>query len=274
MSVAQRFSACSRSVAAGTITILIAGTLLTGCKTTKGDADPTVTGSVGAPDAKIQQTQKWAKHWEKDTSNVEAALSYSAALSAIGSQPQAVSVLRQTSMRNPENQRILVAYGKQLVAVGQLDEARKILHKALAVGPVTWQLQSRMGTVLDRLGRHAQAQEYYGNALKASPNNASITNNLGMSHALSGKPQRAEKILRAALPKAEGPSAGQMRQNLALVLGLQGKFGQAEEVLSKELPPHLVEQNMAYIKKMISQPNRWKQIQQSDAPASAKKRKS
>ena len=139
--------------------------------------------------------------------------------------------------------------------VGQLDEARKVLHKALAVGPVTWQLQSRMGTVLDRLGRHAQAQEYYGNALKASPNNASITNNLGMSHALSGKPQRAEKILRAALPKAEGTSAGQMRQNLALVLGLQGKFGQVEKVLSKELPPHLVEQNMAYIKKMISQPN-------------------
>ena len=274
MLVAQRIFACSRSVAACTMTILVAGTLLTGCKTTKGDADPTVTGSVGSPNDAIQRTQQWAKHWEKDTSNVEAALSYSAALTSIGSQAQAVTVLRQTSIENPENQKILVAYGKQLAAAGQLEEARKVLHKALGVGPATWQLHSTMGTVLDRMGRHAQAQEYYGYALKASPNNTAVTNNLGMSYALAGKPGRAEKVLRTALPKAEGKQAGQMRQNLALVLGLQGKFNEAEEVLRKELPPHLVEQNMAFIRSMISQPNRWKQIQQSDAPAPGKKKKS
>ena len=254
--------------------ILMAGTLLTGCKTTKGDADPTITGSVDSQNAAIQHTQKWAKHWEKDTSNVEAALSYSAALSSIGSQAQAVSVLRQTSIKNPQNQKILIAYSKQLVAVGQLEQARKVLHKAIGVGPATSQLHSTMGTILDRMGRHTQAQEYYGYALKAAPNNIAVVNNLGMSHALAGKPHEAEKILRAALPKAEGKSAGQMRQNLALVLGLQGKFNQAEEVLSKELPPHLVEQNMSFIRNMISQPNRWKQIQQSDAPAPAKKKKS
>ena len=274
MLVVQRIYACSRSVVAGTMTILIAGTLLTGCKTTKGDADPTVTGSVGSQNAAIQHTQKWAKHWEKDTSNVEAALSYSAALKSIGSHAQAVTVLRQTSIKNPEDQRILVAYGKQLAAVGQLEEARKVLHKALGAGPSTWQLNSTMGTILDRTGRHTQAQEYYGYALKRSPDNIAVINNLGMSYALSGKPHRAEKVLRAALPKAKGKSAGQMRQNLALVLGLQGKFDQAEDVLSKELPPHLVEQNMSFIRNMISQPNRWKQIQQSDAPAPAKKKKS
>ncbi|MGI9413865.1 MAG: tetratricopeptide repeat protein [Hyphomicrobiales bacterium] len=274
MSVAQRISAYSRSVAAAAGVILITGTLLTGCKTTKRDADPTVTGSVTAANPMIKRTQELARHWEKDTSNIDAALSYSASLKAIGSQAQAVNVLRQTAIKNPGDQRMMIALGKELAAAGQLEEADKVLQKAIATGPVTWQLQSTMGTVLDRMGRHEQAQDHYVRALKLSPGNTAITNNLAMSHALAGKPDEAEKMLRAALPKAQDKPAGQMRQNLALVLGLQGKFDQARDVLSQELPPHKVDANMAYIRNMISQPNRWKQIQQSDAPKSSRKKKS
>ncbi|HEY0053591.1 MAG TPA: hypothetical protein VGB49_09280, partial [Caulobacteraceae bacterium] len=40
----------------------------------------------------------------------------------------------------------------------------------------------------------------------------------------------------------------QVRQNLALVLGLQGKTGEAEAILRRAMPPEAAEQNLAWIR--------------------------
>jgi Flp pilus assembly protein TadD len=56
-----------------------------------------------------------------------------------------------------------------------------------------------------------------------------------------------------------------VRQNLALVVGLQGRFDEARQIASADLPPDQVEANMAYLQKMLAQPNTWQQL--ADKPA-------
>ena len=61
----------------------------------------------------------------------------------------------------------------------------------------------------------------------------------------SGDMAEAEILLRRA---AAQPNASlQVRQNLALALGLQGKISEAETILRRDLPPELVDQNLAWL---------------------------
>jgi hypothetical protein len=46
-----------------------------------------------------------------------------------------------------------------------------------------------------------------------------------------------------------------VRQNFALVLGLQGRFQDAEEVFRRDLPASEVAANMTALRRMIVQPN-------------------
>lgn len=250
---------------------VVAAIALAGCadKDERPDdlpTDPQTTGSIDGQQATLKNTERWAKYWQKHPNDIKAALSYAAHLRAAGSNDQGLAVLRKTSMSNPENTQILEAYGKQLAAMGQLPEASKVLYKAITIGKPTWQLYSLQGTVHDRMGKHDEAKGFYDSALKLSPDNVAVLNNKAMSLALAGSPKAAEKLLRAAIAKSGDKGSEKLRQNLALMLGLQGKFGQARKVLAQVLPAHLVEANMGYIKKMISQPNTWKQIQ-SGKPA-------
>ncbi len=247
--------------------------VLTGCQTTKQDgptsfdtaADPVTTGTVNplapAPqNATVENTQKWAEYWQKHQEDSNAAISYAAHLQALNKQDQALSVLRKTVISNPQDTKLLAAYGKQLAIMQQFPEANKVLFKATATGTPSWETMSLHGTVLDRLGKNEDARTQYSAALKASPGNKAVLNNLAMSHAISGDPKKAEAMLLDAIAKSGGKDDGQLRQNLALVLGLQGEFERARKVLAKVLPPHQVEANMTYIKQMLSQQNTWQQI--------------
>ncbi len=49
-------------------------------------------------------------------------------------------------------------------------------------------------------------------------------------------------------------------ENLALVVGLQGRFEEARKIASEDLPIDQVDANMAYLQKMLSQPNTWQQL--------------
>ncbi len=39
-----------------------------------------------------------------------------------------------------------------------------------------------------------------------------------------------------------------MRQNLALVLGLQGRTAEAEQIIRRDLPPELAERNLQWLR--------------------------
>jgi hypothetical protein len=53
---------------------------------------------------------------------------------------------------------------------------------------------------------------------------------------------------------ASGPDDKRVRQNLALVLGVQGKFNEARKIASTDLPEADARANMAYLKSMLSAP--------------------
>jgi len=43
-----------------------------------------------------------------------------------------------------------------------------------------------------------------------------------------------------------------VRQNLALVVGLQGRFAEAEEIARADLPPDQAAANVAYLRQMLA----------------------
>lgn len=106
------------------------------------------------------------------------------------------------------------------------------------------------GTALDQLGRHEEARRYYASALKIMPDEPTVLSNLGLSYMLSKNLPRAEETLRQAY--ASGKADARVRQNLALVVGLQGRFAEAEQIVRADLPPDEAAANVEYLKQMLN----------------------
>ena len=131
-------------------------------------------------------------------------------------------MLEQAALQNPKNSALLGAYGRALADVGSYNQALEVLSRAHTPDNPDWRLLSVQGAVLDQMGRHEEAQRHYGNALKIIPDEPSVLSNLGLSYALSKNLPKAETTLKRA---NERPGAEpKVRQNLALVIGLQGRF--------------------------------------------------
>ena len=99
---------------------------------------------------------------------------------------------------------------------------------------------------LTRWARQDNARELYRKALDLQPNEPSVLSNLGMSYLLADDLRTAETYMRSA---AQSPGAdSRVRQNLALVVGLQGRFDEAEDIARQELSSEQAEANVAYLK--------------------------
>jgi len=237
----------------------------------RGSAE--ITGSVGmqetTPEAWRQQAETWGPRFEANPADVKAALNYAQALRSLDQKSQAVAVLQQAAIRSPKNGQVLAAYGKALADVGRYKEAAEVLSRAHSPERPDWRILSAQGAVADQMGEHALAQDYYQTALKIAPGEPSVLSNLGLSYALSKRLAEGERTLKeaAAHPKADA----RVRQNLALVLGLQGKFGEAEVLLKRDLPPEEASANLAALRTMVSQQNSWNAIRRADGKAAAAK---
>ncbi len=98
-----------------------------------------------------------------------------------------------------------------------------------------------------------------------APNEPSILSNLAMSHMLQGDLSTAESYLRQAVQQPGADS--RVRQNLALVVGLQGRFEEAEDIARRELSPQQAETNIAYLRQMLAQQAAWNLIKEEDRRA-------
>jgi Flp pilus assembly protein TadD len=231
-----------------------------GCKTMGDDT----TGSIGGAntprsDAEWRQSLEiWGKRYREDSGDPDAALNYAKALRATEQRSQAVAVLEQASLRNPNDMVLLGAYGRALADAGDLNRALDVLGRAHTPDNPDWRILNAQGAVLDQLGRHAEAQRVYSTALKIVPNEASVLSNFGLSYALMKDLKRAEFTLRRAL--AQGNADPKVRQNLALVVGLQGRFADAERIARADLPEDEAAANVSYLREMLSQQNEWKKM--------------
>jgi Flp pilus assembly protein TadD len=234
-------------------TVAVLAGALAGCASTR-PAETTGSLAAAATPASADEWRRaadaWGERYRANSGDPQAAIHYAQALRGTGQRAQAAAVLEQASLRNAKNMEVLGAYGRALADVGNFQQALDVLGRAHAPDHPDWRILSAQGAVLDQMGRHEDAQHYYETALKIVPDEPSVLSNLGLSYALSKELPRAEATLkRAAAGQRVDP---RVRQNLALVVGLQGRFAEAETIARADLPAEEASANVAYLRQMLS----------------------
>ncbi|SEP70151.1 Flp pilus assembly protein TadD, contains TPR repeats [Devosia sp. YR412] len=186
------------------------------------------------------------------------AIHYAAALRAVGQNKQAVSVLEISMDQYPQDPDVNVAYAKALTADGRFEQSLQVLDNVIRPEAPDWNALLVKGATLDQLGRNGEARALYTQALVFAPGEAAIEANMGLSYAMTNELPAAEQHLRRAV-QMQGATS-RVRQNLALVVGLQGRFDECRALYAAELPPEQVESNMAYVRALLTQQNRWDMI--------------
>lgn len=253
----------------GSVCLLIAAATLGGCSTTKKEL---TTGSIPrlskpvetmtAPEL-ARAADSIGSAYERNPKDRNNGLAYANILMMTGRNTQALAVMQQVAIAHPADREVLSAFGKAQAAAGQLEQALTTIGRAQTPDRPDWRLYSAEGAVLDQLGRSSEARDRYRMALDLKPNDPTILSNLGMSYVLGGDLRTAETYLKSA---SQQPGAdSRVRQNLALVVGLQGRFPEAEQIARQELDPQQADANVAYLRSMMSQQNSWKQLAAKDS---------
>ncbi len=248
----MRQQSCLARLLASAAMSAILATGLGGCQT-MGVAD--ITGSLGAKAKANSESdphrtaEVYGEKFRANPKDADVALKYGQALRAIGQRAQAVAVLERAAILNPGNKAVLAGWGRALADNGQSQQAFDVLGRAHTPANPDWRILSVQGTTLDKLGRHDEARRYYASALRLMPDEPSVLSNLGMSYVLTKELPKAEDALRRAYANARADS--RVRQNLALVVGLQGRFDEAESIVKADLPADEAEANVAYLKQVL-----------------------
>ncbi len=215
----------------------------------------------------LRQAEETAgKAYERRPKDKSIGMNYANMLMMTGKNTQALAVMQQIAISNPADREVLASYGKAQAASGQLEQALSTIQRAQTPDRPDWRLYSAEGAVLDQLGRSAEARARYRQALELKPNDPSVLSNLGMSYILASDPRTAETYLQSAI--AQPGADSRVRQNLALVVGLQGRFAEAERIAAHELSPQLAQANLSYLRSMLSQQNSWQQLAKKDGKQS------
>jgi len=228
--------------------------MLAGCATN--------TASVRSPDLSgLSQSQaettltQLAARYKSNPRDKATIIYYASALRAAGQPAQAVSVIEAGMAIYPSDVDLSVNYAKALSTAGRYDQALTVITNAIQPDAPDWNALLVKGAILDQMGRNAEAQAVYNQAMLIAPNEPSLEANLGLSYAMTNNLTDAEAHLRKAVSMRGATS--KIRQNLALVIGLEGRFDEARALFAAELNPDQVEANMAYIRALLTQQNRW-----------------
>ena len=195
-------------------------------------------------------TTHWARKHQKNPSDPKAAINYASNLKALGAKDRALEVLARTYQLNRGHGPLASEYGRLALDAGKTQMAEQLLNQAMrSKGGNDWRVLSALGTLNAKRGDHKKAQSFYHAALRQQPGATSLYNNLALSYALDGRAGDAEDLLKRAV--AQGHNTPRVRQNLALVLGLQRKFDEAQQVAKTDLENDKVENNVAYMRSMV-----------------------
>jgi Flp pilus assembly protein TadD len=250
--------------------VTIAAFALPACSSTSKMTTGSISRSGGMQLEKMNSSQlnqaigSLGAAYERDPRNKQTGLSYASALRMTGRNDQALAVMKQVAIIHANDREVLAAYGKALAGAGEFEAALEAVRRAQRPDYPDWRLLSAEGAILDQMGQADGARDLYRKALDIQPNEPSVLSNLGMSYLLADDLKTAESYMRSAASSAGADS--RVRQNLALVVGLQGRFEEAEEIARQELSPQQAEANVAYLKSMLAQQNSWSKLQDSDKP--------
>ncbi len=185
-------------------------------------------GSALPQDELAKATAYWGKKYAENPTALEPAMAYAKNLKAMNQEKKALAVLQQAAIYHGDKKELASEYGRLALSLGQVKIAEKVLARAEDPTNPDWRVVSARGTVLAKQGRYPDAVPFYERALLLQPEHPSLLNNLAMAHAMSGDPVKAETLLRQAV--TSGGETKRIRQNLALVLGLQGRYEESAQI--------------------------------------------
>ena len=247
----------ARYLASAALTALLAAGLggcqtmsdVTGAITSGGEAKSDFKPEA-VPDDPRRAVEAYGDRYRANPKDADAALAYGQALRATGQRAQAAAVLEQATIAHPGNKALLAGYGRALADNGNSQAAFDVLSRAHSPDNPDWRILSVQGTALDKLGKHEEARRCYASALRIVPDEPSVLSNLGLSYMLTRDLPKAEETLRRAYANARADA--RVRQNLALVVGLQGRFAEAETIVKADLPADEAAANVGYLKEMLN----------------------
>ena len=203
------------------------------------------------PQNELQKaTTYWGQEYAKKPSDLKSALNYARNLRALGEKQKALEVMQHASSFHDGDKELAGEYGRLALDLDQVNVAARMLELADDPAKPDWKVISARGTVLAKQGQYKQAIPYYERALSLSPNQPSVLNNLAMAHAMGGDPKQAEELLRqaSATPNVDG---AKMKQNLALVLGLQGRYDEAKSLSAGSPTALAAAQNVDMVRNIV-----------------------
>ncbi len=203
---------------------------------TQTETGATASDKAGPPKTELDKALAyWGKQARDKPSDLDAALNYARNLKAAGQKGEALQVLQQAAMYHGQDRKLASEYGRLALELDQTNVAQQVLQGADDPAAPDWRVVSARGTVMAKQGKYAEAIPFYEKALRLSSNEPSVLNNLALAYTMSGEPQKAEELLRQASAN-DGPHAAKIRQNLALVLGVQGRHDEAKQLASLDSP--------------------------------------
>lgn len=191
----------------------------------------------------------WAEEYRKDAANLDVIVSFMKALRGIGSHDRVEQIASTTLPIHPASHEIFLELGRSLMAQEKPLDAAQIFARSADLAPETEAAPlAALGVALDQIEEHAKAQAAYKYALERQPTRASTLSNYGLSLALTGDLEGAEAQLRKAV--ALPGSDVRVRQNLALILGLQGRYDEMSAV-DPDAPRRTIEANRQALRTMM-----------------------
>lgn len=270
---------CVRSNRAGLTSFLLVGAASLGlgaCAQGGGDATallaqqskPAHTAAIN-PQSELQRAiEYWGGEYQKKPQDPKIALSFAKNLKAAGLQANAMQVLSHAHSIHSGDREIASELGRLALVTEKVAMAESLLAFADDPTKPDWRVISARGTVHAKRGEYPKAITFYERANALAPNEASVLNNLALAYAANGESQRAEAMLRTANPD-NSAEAAKIRQNLALVVGLQGRYGEAETLASKDLPPEQAAANARFVRQLTRVPEQGAPVVKAVASANA-----
>jgi Flp pilus assembly protein TadD len=207
-------------------------------------ADAATRASYDRADA-LSRSVFWSNEQQINPMDPVAGVRMAQALREMGQFDQAAETAQNVLTVQPANLEAMLEVGRAHIARGQAFYGIAALEQAKAAAPRDWRPLSLLGVAYQQVRRPDDAKAAWTEALRLSPDNPDVLTNAAIARIGEGDAPSAEILLRRA---AAQPGAGlQVRQNLALSLGLQGKTTEAEAILRRDLPPEAADQNLRWL---------------------------
>jgi len=197
----------------------------------------------------LAQAAFFANQFDHDPTDAQMGIYLSNAQRAMGRNAEAADTAHTVLLFAPKNTDALLAAARAHIADNNAFYAVDPLKAVTELKPKDWQAWSLLGVAYQQIKRPDDAQGAWATALKLSPDNPSVLTNMAMAKVAQGDFAGAEPLLRTAA--AQKGATLQIRQNLALVLGLQGKMAEAEKLLREDLPPAQADANLAWLQQQL-----------------------